>query len=75
MILAVIVDSDDLCAFGGFAMFAAVYIFFASIYGSAEKKRPKEYSASKYTLSYKITEFKGQIDTTYVLIPKENNHD
>lgn len=31
----------------------------------------KEYPASEYTLSYKITEFEGQRDTTYVLIPKE----
>ena len=31
----------------------------------------KEYPASEYTLSYKITEFDGQRDTTYVLIPKE----
>ena len=31
----------------------------------------KEYPASKYTLSYKITECGSQKDTTYVLIPKE----
>ena len=31
----------------------------------------KEYPASEYTLSYKITEFEGQRDTTYVLIPKD----
>lgn len=31
----------------------------------------KEYPASEYTLSYKITEFEGQRDTSYVLIPKE----
>lgn len=31
----------------------------------------KEYPASEYTLSYKIIEFEGQRDTTYVLIPKE----
>lgn len=31
----------------------------------------KEYPASEYTLGYKITEFEGQRDTTYVLIPKE----
>lgn len=31
----------------------------------------KEYPASEYTLSYKITEFEGQRDTTYVLISKE----
>ena len=34
-------------------------------------KAIKEYPASEYTLSYKITEFEGQRDTTYILIPKE----
>ena len=35
------------------------------------KSKPLEFPASKYTLSYKITEFEGQKDTTYVLILKE----
>ena len=36
------------------------------------KNTPIEYSSDKYSLEYKITEYKGQIDTTYVLVPKDN---
>lgn len=32
-----------------------------------------EYSASSYTLEYKVTEFQGKVDTIYVLISKEYN--
>ena len=35
------------------------------------EKTPIEYSASEYRIEYKVTEFQGQRDTTYVLIPKE----
>ena len=33
--------------------------------------RIKNFPESKYSLEYKITEFQGQVDTTYVLIPKK----
>ena len=36
------------------------------------KSKPLEFSASKYTLSYKVTEFEGQKDTTYVLMHRDN---
>ena len=39
--------------------------------GANHTKSINEYPASEWTLSYKITEFEGQRDTTYVLIPKE----
>lgn len=35
-------------------------------------ERPKEFPAAKYELKYKVTEFDGVSDTTYVLIPKKN---
>jgi len=35
-----------------------------------ENKKPKMFDANKYTLEYKITEFQGQKDTTYILIQK-----
>jgi len=35
-----------------------------------EDKKPKEFPASKYALELKVTEFQGQVDTTYVLIPR-----
>ena len=35
-----------------------------------DEKKPKEFPANKYTLELKVTEFQGQVDTTYVLIPK-----
>ena len=35
-----------------------------------EDEKPKEFPANKYQLELKVTEFQGQVDTTYVLIPK-----
>ena len=35
------------------------------------KQTPIEYPASKYSIEIKVTEFQGNKDTTYVLIPKE----
>ena len=32
--------------------------------------KPEEFPAAKFTLELKVTEFQGQVDTTYVLIPK-----
>lgn len=49
---------------------AAIVLGALIIRRTAESK-PLEFSASKYTLSYKVTEFEGQRDTTYILIPKE----
>ena len=47
-------------------------IVFGALSGNhTNSTKIKEYPASEYTLSYKITEFEGQRDTTYVLIPKE----
>lgn len=56
----------------------AVFCFIASFFGvvlfaigvAPKYKQPKEYPASEYTLEIKVTEFQGQRDTTYVLIPK-----
>lgn len=35
------------------------------------KTKPIEYPASEYSLEIKVTEFQGNKDTTYVLIPKQ----
>lgn len=37
----------------------------------SNKTKPIEYPASKYSIEIKITEFQGNKDTTYVLIPKQ----
>ena len=36
----------------------------------SHKQKPIEFKASEYTLDLKVTEFQGQMDTTYVLTPK-----
>ena len=46
----------------------AIALIVISVARQTESK--KEYPASKYTLSYKVTKFEGQRDTTYVIIPK-----
>ena len=33
--------------------------------------QPMEYPAANYTLDYKVTEFQGKTDTTYVITPKD----
>lgn len=33
--------------------------------------QPVEYPAADYTLDYKVTEFQGKTDTTYVITPKD----
>lgn len=33
--------------------------------------QPIEYPAADYTLDYKVTEFQGKTDTTYVITPKD----
>jgi len=48
-------------------------IFWIALLYNMEKddnKKPKEFSSSKYQLELKVTEFRGQMDTTFVLIPK-----
>lgn len=35
------------------------------------KTKPIEYPVSEYSLEIKVTEFQGNKDTTYVLIPKQ----
>lgn len=34
------------------------------------EKKPREFPATEYTLEYKVTEYQGRTDTTYVLIKK-----
>lgn len=36
-----------------------------------EATQPIEYPAADYTLDYKVTEFQGKTDTTYVITPKD----
>ncbi len=40
--------------------------------GIIKDEKPKEFPAAKYELKYKVTEFEGVSDTTYVLVPKKN---
>lgn len=58
----------------GEAVLCIIASFFGAVLfaiGVAPKhEQPKEYPASEYTLEIKVTEFQGQRDTTYVLIPK-----
>lgn len=54
------------------AVFAgAVFVVVGLIMLGPEEPAPVEYPASEYTLELKVTEYRGQKDTTYVLIPKE----
>lgn len=66
-------DRDEIILYIGvvtaFICGVLMIVFTALI--SVEQQTEKEYPASEYTLSYKITEFEGQRDTTYVIIPKE----
>lgn len=69
-------DLDDVYLFigGGLMITSTILLVFLILIiniTQVEKPTPLEYPASEYTLSYKVTEFEGQRDTTYVLIPKE----
>ena len=47
-------------------------VVLTAIFGTKNlREKPIEYSSKEYTLEYKITEYQGQRDTVYVLIPKE----
>ena len=49
----------------------AVFFVIGLLMLGPEEPAPVEYPASEYTLELKVTEYQGQKDTTYVLIPKE----
>ena len=54
------------------SLVGTTFIVIASILGAKTLKgKPIEYSSKEYTLEYKITEYREQRDTVYVLIPKE----
>ena len=53
------------------AVFAGAVFFVIGLIMCPEEPAPVEYPASEYTLELKVTEYQGQKDTTYVLIPKE----
>ena len=71
----VIADLDDAYLFIGGALIITSIISLIVLLmvntTQVEKSTSLEFPASEYTLSHKVTEFEGQIDTTYVLIPKE----
>ena len=67
-----IYDKDWIFAVGiALMIIGGVSSIIFGILSANHTKAIKEYPASEYTLSYKITEFEGQRDTTYILIPKE----
>jgi len=47
-----------------------IFIILLPFLIKSETVKPIEYPASKYTLELKVTEYQGEKDTTYVLIPK-----
>lgn len=55
--------------FGVLSIISLALTIYASI--RIDSRRPVEYKASKYSLELKVTEYKGQMDTTYVLTPKK----
>lgn len=57
---------------GVFALLATISLLLL-IYASIriDNRKPVEYKVSEYSLELKVTEYKGQMDTTYVLIPKK----
>ena len=52
---------------------SGVAFIVSGIYVGVQDNKAKaiEYSADEYRIEYKVTEFQGQRDTTYVLIKKE----
>lgn len=56
-----------LCSF-----FFVITMITGILHYCTKPEKPKEFPAAKYELKYKVTEFDGINDTTYVLIPKKN---
>lgn len=70
-----LVDNDEIVVRIGTVLFfvcGVLTVVFAILSMHQQPETTKEYPASEYTLSYKITEFEGQRDTTYVIIPKKD---
>lgn len=70
-----LVEDDETIVRIGTVLFfvcGVLTIVFAILSMHQQPETTKEYPTSEYTLSYKITEFEGQIDTTYVIIPKKD---
>lgn len=54
------------------SVFFAITMITGILHCCTKPEKPKEFPAAKYELKYKVTEFEGASDTTYVLIPKKN---
>ena len=56
----------------GLTVISGVTFIACGIYEGTHNRKTKaiEYPASKYSIEIKVTEFQGNKDTTYVLIPK-----
>ena len=55
------------------AYVSLVAIVLLSINENEEKTEPQYQAESEYSLEHIVTECNGEIDTTYVLTPKERN--
>ena len=56
----------------GLTVISTITFIVCGIYEGTHNRKTKaiEYPASKYSIEIKVTEFQGNKDTTYVLIPK-----
>ena len=55
----------------GITVASAVILIFLVFSAAIEHSKPNAYPKSDYVLKYKVTEFDGHVDTTYVLTHKK----
>lgn len=67
-----VLDYDAVYWFSAATAVLGIYIILIAIALKVIQKSPIEYSSTEYRLEFKVTEFGESRDTTYVLIPKED---